>query len=1505
MATVAQVDARYTADTSQYVRAVRQAQQATQNLAGTLPDADKSMGDLKASTVALGAAMGTLGAQAITKTIGYVKQFAMQGINAAKDYEQTVISIEGIFQGMGMSVGEATEKTKSYLADLRDFAAETPFELPQTLDAVKRLLSIGYAADDVKDQLLPAIGDIVSALGQPPQSISAVVYAFGQMKSAGRVLSQDLMQIGNALPGFNAKVAIAEQLFSGDMKAMSEAMEKGSLDSETAIQAIIKAMQEFPGAAGAMERQSKTLAGVMSTFSDTVNNALIDGLMPAMPMLSEALNSVMPAVESLATAFAQKLGPTLVDGAGLMGELVPVATELIPPIFDLIDAFTGMADIIAVFIGPVTFIAKLLGDLISVFDMLPGPVQTAIGVLVTLRLLMMKYPAAFAAMRVGATTAFTTMKAGAMTAAGGVLVSLTNMRVGMELVKVTAKGMGTGIVAGFRMAGVAAKGFMASLGPVGIALAAAAVAFEVFSGKGAEAEALVARMKDTVDETTGALTEMSAVMIGSQFRMDLSGEDQAAIAALGVGINEATAAIMAGGDAAEAFNQKIQAAIDSSAGTQRDLLITWQRNYQGMMDASNETARQVANDQASEQAARAATAEKARSDYFLMMDQQRQKQVEAGIALQNMTTQEKIAASQKQELAAQEALLSGVVDATAAAVRALSDAYSELSGIISNTRAEDRAHDALVKMREQLESNTDGLKGYKGEAQANRTAVLDYADAQMALAQSLQDPQAEMDALIELQTEVLDSMKASGMKNPKQSQLYQDISGAIKAAEDEIDNMDTAVANAEKMGLDTTAAIAAGIEAGMEEQVSAINAAGIVAGDALADGTNQALGISSPSRVAMEAGRNTGLGLIEGLNQMRTAAGGAGMNVGAEIVRGMLTSLQNGVGPIAAAARRIVAAAIAAAKEEGGIASPSKVFYEIGDNLTKGLRLGAMRNAGSFVDDMARMVQDAVFAVEDATDRVNDARKALKEVRAEHSKGKASAREVAAAQRELTLALRDQADAAEAAKEAQRNLRAQQKLAKMKPTDISAIKKSMAESIKENGTFGDAWDEMSQVLYNRARRAGMTREAAQAYVDSVMGTVEKKFEKDLQRLEKLQKRLAKIRQRIADLEEIKAEREGARSDIEKLLESRFGQPSEFKAAYDSASVSVDQAISLFDRMKDLVETRLGGSKADEERSSSLVAFLESETQKLVDLIKKRDALAPELAKQRAELERLISEKSSAEKTLADSIRGFSKISGSVSSADEYIVGLEQRVAATKKYIADIETLRKRGLSKAVIEQILAAGPESGGSFAAALSQATDEQLKYVNELTGQTETMAEEFGKTQASVMYDAGIAAQQALVNGLQSQMDDLLTEIDSIVAGIEAQLAPLAQAGTTAGDALIDETLATLQEREQEVLDAIAAIGEKIAAAWEKAMTPVTSGAGTTPASGGPNPNKNRRSAYVPSAVPAVTSSSAINVASGGVQVQVSVGSGASSTTEDAVKSAVMDALKEVAAQAAGARR
>jgi tape measure domain-containing protein len=375
--TVVDVLARLRADTSNYSTNMKRSAADTTALAKSA----EKMGSAVNGASAVGAnALRGLSTVAKVAAAGVGAAFvaaAGMGLSAAAQYEQTVISFEGLFRAQGMSVQQSAAKTEEYLGQLRDFAAKTPFELPGLLDATKRLMSIGFTAEDAADRIIPAIGDITSALGQPPQAIEAVAYAFGQMRSAGRIMSQDLMQIGNALPGFNAKAAIAAEMFGGDMQAMTKAVEDGQVDVNQAIDAIIKGMQKFPGAAGAMERQSKSLLGVLSTFKDTARNALIDGLMPAIPAISGALNELVPAVEALAKGFGSSLGPAI---STVVTTLTPALLELGkvlgPSLSGLIKA---LAPILAALLPIITSLVKFIGQFARIIASALEPVLTALG----------------------------------------------------------------------------------------------------------------------------------------------------------------------------------------------------------------------------------------------------------------------------------------------------------------------------------------------------------------------------------------------------------------------------------------------------------------------------------------------------------------------------------------------------------------------------------------------------------------------------------------------------------------------------------------------------------------------------------------------------------------------------------------------------------------------------------------------------------------------------------------------------------------------------------------------------------------------------------------------------------------------------------------------------------------------------------------------------------------------------------------------------------------------
>jgi len=79
--------------------------------------------------------------------------------------------------GFTTMLGSA-EKAQKFLDDMADFAVKTPFEYPELLEAAKRMLAYGFAAEEVLPTL-KAVGDASAALGAGSEGIDRITLALG------------------------------------------------------------------------------------------------------------------------------------------------------------------------------------------------------------------------------------------------------------------------------------------------------------------------------------------------------------------------------------------------------------------------------------------------------------------------------------------------------------------------------------------------------------------------------------------------------------------------------------------------------------------------------------------------------------------------------------------------------------------------------------------------------------------------------------------------------------------------------------------------------------------------------------------------------------------------------------------------------------------------------------------------------------------------------------------------------------------------------------------------------------------------------------------------------------------------------------------------------------------------------------------------------------------------------------------------------------------------------
>lgn len=191
----------------------------------------------------------TLGALGIGVSIGALaKSIFDVGVKA----EQTAIAFNTF-------LGSAT-RGKALLQELNQFSVETPFSPDQVNGAAKALLSFGLEANKILPTL-KFLGDVSSGTGKDLKELAII---FGQIKSTGRLMGQDLLQLINA--GFNPLQVISENT-GKSMATLKKEMEKGLISFKMVEDAFKSATSEGGLFFNLMEKQSQTVGGLVSTLA--------------------------------------------------------------------------------------------------------------------------------------------------------------------------------------------------------------------------------------------------------------------------------------------------------------------------------------------------------------------------------------------------------------------------------------------------------------------------------------------------------------------------------------------------------------------------------------------------------------------------------------------------------------------------------------------------------------------------------------------------------------------------------------------------------------------------------------------------------------------------------------------------------------------------------------------------------------------------------------------------------------------------------------------------------------------------------------------------------------------------------------------------------------------------------------------------------------------------------------------------------------------------------------
>ena len=187
------------------------------------------------------------------------KQLVMNPIGLADAYSSAKIGFQTL---LGDKQGQ------KMMDDLDVFAKATPFKSSEVISQSQRMLAMGWNANDIISDM-QTIGDAAAATGKGDEGLQRIVLALSQIKSKGKLSTEELNQLAEA--GISAKRYLAEGLGygSGDagLAAMTKDLERGAIGAEAGVQALLDGMKEYNGMM--QKTANETVEGLWSQIQDT------------------------------------------------------------------------------------------------------------------------------------------------------------------------------------------------------------------------------------------------------------------------------------------------------------------------------------------------------------------------------------------------------------------------------------------------------------------------------------------------------------------------------------------------------------------------------------------------------------------------------------------------------------------------------------------------------------------------------------------------------------------------------------------------------------------------------------------------------------------------------------------------------------------------------------------------------------------------------------------------------------------------------------------------------------------------------------------------------------------------------------------------------------------------------------------------------------------------------------------------------------------------------------
>jgi hypothetical protein len=225
---------------------------------------------------ALSTFLGVAALQGIQSLIGQLQQVTSSVIQVGTQAERQQVAFETFFK--------SAEKAKQIRKDLIDFAAKTPFQVPEVIESAKALAAKGIAYEKIIPTI-KRIGEIAAGADKP---LGQLLFVYGQVKDQGRAFAQDLNQITNA--GISIEdIAKALNLSTKQVKTFVSEGKFGFDELNKVITAVTSEGGRFYGL---MDKLGGTTAVKLSNVADVftkVYTSIYNGISPALAAVLDVI----------------------------------------------------------------------------------------------------------------------------------------------------------------------------------------------------------------------------------------------------------------------------------------------------------------------------------------------------------------------------------------------------------------------------------------------------------------------------------------------------------------------------------------------------------------------------------------------------------------------------------------------------------------------------------------------------------------------------------------------------------------------------------------------------------------------------------------------------------------------------------------------------------------------------------------------------------------------------------------------------------------------------------------------------------------------------------------------------------------------------------------------------------------------------------------------------------------------------------------------------------------